>query len=70
MNLFIKTTCPICGTVHTLEVREKDWRAYERGALVQDAFPYLFAEEREMLISGICCDCWSKMFDDYPEGKE
>jgi len=58
----LTTTCPICGHTHEVEVLLQDYFAWESGALVQDAFPYLSDDEREMLISGICPTCWDKMF--------
>ena len=56
------TTCPICGHANEVEVNEMDYLDWQDGMLVQDAFPYLSANEREMLISGICPSCWDNMF--------
>ena len=65
------TICPFCGMPHDVEVDFFDFCAWQNGTLAQDAFPYLSADEREMLISGICPDCWDKMFargeDEPPE---
>ena len=58
----IETVCPFCGKSHTVEVRAADWHDYEDGALAQDAFPYLSASERELIISGICPTCWNSIF--------
>jgi hypothetical protein len=58
----ISTMCPICGETHEINVYATDLAAYMNGALVQDAFPYLNADEREMIISGICPRCWDKMW--------
>jgi hypothetical protein len=59
----IITQCPFCGVAHIVTIRSADdyitWR-YD-GVSAQDAFPYLNAEERELLISGICSDCWDKL---------
>ena len=66
----IETYCPFCGKPHTVNVHAADWHAFEDGALVQDAFPYLSANERELLISGICPTCWNSMFGDDEEGEE
>lgn len=69
----ITTDCPFCGKTHYIEVKAKDYLAWQNGELVQDAFPYLSADEREMLISGICPSCWDGMFpededeEDYDE---
>lgn len=58
----ISTHCPFCGGINGVEVNERDYLDWQDGALVQEAFPYLNASEREMLISGICPDCWNGMF--------
>ena len=59
----IQTICPFCGEDHYIEVWESDYLAWEVGdVLAQDAFFYLSADEREMLISGICPSCWEKTF--------
>lgn len=60
INLIV--TCPFCGAESVISVFEDDYLAWEQGALVQDAFPYLSADDREMLISGICPTCWEKTF--------
>ena len=56
--LTLKTICPFCGETHFVQVKETDYWRYANGTMVQDAFPYLSADEREMLISGICPECW------------
>lgn len=63
----IITVCPICGHVNEITVNEDDYFNWDDGALVQDAFPYLTAEERECLISHICPICWNKTFGDIDE---
>lgn len=58
----VVTYCPFCGKAHEIEVNEIDYLDWQDGELVQNAFPYLSADEREMLVSGICPDCWNGMF--------
>lgn len=58
----VVTRCPFCGKGHEIEVNEIDYLDWQDGEHAQNAFPYLSANEREMLISGICPDCWDKMF--------
>ncbi len=58
----VVTQCPFCGRGNEVEVNEADYWDWDDGMLVQDAFPYLSADEREMLISGICPSCWEKYF--------
>ena len=56
------TTCPFCGRENEVEVNHMDYLDWQNGELAQDAFPYISANEREMLISGCCPRCWDKMF--------
>ena len=64
----INTTCPFCGKTTPIQIRRvADYHAWQNGALAQDAFPYLSADEREMLISGMCPICWNdwnEMFEE------
>lgn len=61
-EITIVTRCPFCGKANFIEVNEMDYLDWSDGELAQVAFPYLSADEREMLISGICPTCWDKMF--------
>lgn len=63
----ICTACPICGRGNFIEVNEMDYLDWSDGALAIEAFPYLEPAEREMLISGICPECWKKMWGDDDE---
>ncbi len=65
----VVTQCPFCGRGNEVEVNEADYWDWDDGVLAQDAFPYLTATEREMLISGICPTCWDKMFGDDSQWK-
>ena len=60
--VYVGRECPFCGEYHEVLVSEADFAAWQGGELAQVAFPYLTAEEREILISGICPDGWGKMF--------
>ena len=62
MKVSIKTTCPQCGKDHYVNVEQEDYEAYKNGELCQKAFPYLSADQREMLITGICKSCWKYLF--------
>lgn len=62
-KVVIECVCPFCGITHYIEVFENDYLAWEfDGMTAQEAFPYLSANDREMLISGICPQCWEKTF--------
>ena len=61
-EICVITRCPFCGHSNEVEVNEIDYLDWSDGMLIQDAFPYLSANEREELKTGICGDCWDKMF--------
>ena len=57
--LNIKTTSPHLGNVNYVEVDAICFmRWQEEGVNIQNALPELSANEREMLITGICPNCW------------
>ena len=60
--LEVEIVCPFCGAIHSIVVNEDDFNYFQNDVLVQDAFPYLTATEREELISGMCPDCQRKIF--------
>jgi hypothetical protein len=52
---------------HYMDVKMIDLAAYEDGAHIQDAFPYLTAGQRELIITGINDEMWGDMFGDEEE---
>lgn len=59
----VPVKCRRCGQIVKLRVYPIDIDRYNtEGLLAQDAFPYLAPEKREILISGVCPDCWDDMF--------
>ena len=55
--------CVHCGDFAIITVNPMDYQSWQEGALIQDAMPYLSADEREMLISGTCDECWAAMYE-------
>ena len=64
----IQRTCPICGKLQVIEVEDSQYNDWMAGENIQIAFPNLTQDQREILISGICSECWEKIFppDDEP----
>ena len=58
----LETTCVLCGCDHHVMVERKDYIKYVNGELVQKAFPYLNATQREQIISGFCPRCQEDVF--------
>ena len=61
-KLRVSCKCPLCKKVNEVELDESAWWHWQMGMHIQNAAPELSAEEREMLISGTCPNCWNKMF--------
>ena len=65
----VVVACPFCRNVTTIEVVEKDYLAWRyNGVLIQNAMPYLSANKRETLISGLCDKCQSE--EVFPSSEE
>lgn len=58
----IERTCRVCGKHKTLEVSEKGYYLWHQGALIQDVLPEISLDDRELLISSICSDCYNRIF--------
>ncbi len=58
----VATKCPFCSSENAVEVKEQDYKAWKLGALAQNAFPYLSADQRELVMTGICC--WDSLGDE------
>ena len=61
----IHIPCACCLHIYTVEVYTKDYEIYQGKdrPLIQDIFPYLSADQRELLMTQICGKC----FDSIPE---
>ena len=55
-------SCIKCEEAQHITVGHADLDAWQGGALIQDAMPYLSADDREILISGVCGECFDNMF--------
>ena len=62
-NLTITGTCPVTHKQWRVDgVKEADYEAWLAGAKIQNVMPYLNADEREQLITGICSEGWEQTF--------
>ena len=50
------------SNTHLMDVKMVDLAAYEDGAHIQDAFPYLTASQRELMLTGLTDDMWDNIF--------
>jgi hypothetical protein len=66
-TLTIETWCPGCGQTNRVPMTPDSFSAWQLGDHIQDAAPYLTADEREQLISGMCPQCWNRMEESIQE---
>ena len=52
--------CCFCEAEHTMTVSKQDLIKRNHGALIQNCFPYLTPDQREMFITGMCGKCFDK----------
>ncbi len=57
----IYVTCGKCNKDHVVVAKRDDVLQWKEGVLIQNALPYLTAAERELIITGICGDCFAAM---------
>ena len=63
----VVSQCIKCTKTETVLVKKADLIAWKKGKYIQDAMPYLAVDQRELLISGICGECFDNMFPDEDE---
>lgn len=57
--------CNQCGKSFEVKVKENDWKVYESGkGYIQDIFPYLTPEERELIKTKVCGKCFDMLIQD------
>lgn len=61
------TMCKDCGRIVEIPCTPTQLKKYNNGALIQQVFPNLSADDREIFQSGICNDCFEKIFEGMEE---
>ena len=54
--------CFVCNLSTPIEVNKDKYDRWQAGELIQNVFPEMPADYREMLISGTHPECWDEMF--------
>lgn len=56
--------CRHCRESYIVPISEQEYLNWiKKGTFVQDEFPKLDSNERELLISQTCGNCWNKIFN-------
>ena len=63
----ITTRTSGCGQEDTVTIHMDDYERYAAGAMVQDVWPRLSAQDREIIMGSrsgyyLCADCWHELF--------
>lgn len=59
----IEVQCIICNKSFVIKCRKEDYVKWKnKEGHIQDLLGYLTTDERELLISGTCGECFDKMF--------
>lgn len=62
-NLLLTIKCKICSENSSVSCVEGDYMEWKKGVKpIQEVLHYLDANQRELLISGICGKCFDIMF--------
>jgi hypothetical protein len=57
----VSIECVDCREVKTITVPTDGYRLWNEGEFIQDALRYTSADDRELLISHVCKDCYAKL---------
>lgn len=59
----IQVTCTDCKETKTFQVSKSGYDRWVKGELIQNALPEVPFDEREILISQTCSQCFDKLFE-------
>lgn len=55
---YVTPPCMVCGVETEMQLLAHSYAKWAAGVFVQDAFPSMSADEREMIITGTHPNCW------------
>lgn len=61
----LTTECPVIGEINTVNIYANEWRDWlncDRDRLIQDVFPLLDVDQRELVQSGTSPEGWDLLF--------
>ena len=59
---YYRNTCFYCNEENVIIVNVHDLTFWQSGEFIQDAFPYLNPNQRELVKTGIHPECWENIF--------
>lgn len=65
-NISLNIKCNCCGENNGIKVRLRDYSSWKyNGLSINQAFPYLKDEDKDLLLTGICSDCLTNTYQRY-----
>lgn len=62
--LYTTPKCIGCKQTTQLTIPKERYLRWKNGELIQRAFDYMSADERELIMTGTHAECWDKLFPD------
>lgn len=62
--MLVKVGCVICGKVYVLDLDKEKLDRWHGGELIQNVFPELSEDDRELLITHTCGPCFDTVWGD------
>lgn len=63
----LNITCDVCKIEKPVHCTDEHYQRWRDGELIQRAMPDVPAGERELLVSGVCGECFDKLFGEEEE---
>jgi hypothetical protein len=60
--MIIEPQCRQCGRAVKIEITSIQYFRWQAGELIQNVFPELSSDLRELMISSTCGSCFAKLF--------
>ena len=59
--LQVNVVCRLCEESQIVTVPREGYLRFQKGIAIQSAMPEIPADQRELLISGVCPACWKEL---------
>jgi len=67
-NFSVSKVCRLCHKEHKIKMNYNHFMDWKNGMFIQNALPYLNEDERKLLISGVCRECFDNIGEEHESG--
>lgn len=67
LTTYTTPPCPVCRTTTEMRLPIEKLVKWRKGHLIQNVFPTLHPDVRELIMSGTHPECWDKMFEGFDD---